>query len=141
MLFAQPQGLFPGVGHQWSVASDKQRARGELEGGSRRELRTALVELVRQHLAQALGTDSFAWFGAARGDLQACWTLVLEMRGEYAWLPALPAPELPVPAPLGLVQHQPGTCGDGDREHDERKSYRPRNDEKQDEADDDPGDS
>ncbi len=74
------------------VGVDFERARGELEGGSRRELRTALVELVRQHLAQALGTDSFAWFGAARGDLQACWTLVLEMRGEYAWLPALPAP-------------------------------------------------
>src|SRR2546430_13621186 len=53
-------------------------------------------------------------------------------------LPALPAPELPVPSPLRLVQHQPGPRGDGDREHDERESYRPRNNEKQDEADDDP---
>jgi hypothetical protein len=74
------------------VGVDFERARGDLEGGSRRELRTALVELLRQHLAHALGPDSFAWFGVGRADLQACWSLVTEARADCAWLPALPAP-------------------------------------------------
>ena len=56
-------------------------------------------------------------------------------------LAALPAAELAIPAPLGLIEHQPGSGGDGDREHDERESYLPRNHEKQDEAEDDPGNS
>jgi len=74
------------------VGVDFERARGELEGGSRRELRNALVELLRQHLVQALGPDSFAWFGASRAELQACWTLLTEARLDSPWLPALPAP-------------------------------------------------
>jgi len=74
------------------VGVDFDRARGDLEGSSRRELRAALVELLRAHLAQALGPDSFAWFGAPRAELQACWSLVTEARAECAWLPALPAP-------------------------------------------------
>ncbi len=85
------------------VGVDFERARGELEGGSRRDLRTALVELLRQHLSQALGPDSCAWFGAPRAELQACWMLVLEARAECAWLPALPAPGEPACAVAARV--------------------------------------
>jgi len=74
------------------VGVDFEVARLDLEGGARRELRTALLEIVRQHLAHATGCDSFAWCGAPRVELQACWTLVTETRAELSWMPALPAP-------------------------------------------------
>jgi D-amino peptidase len=61
--------------------------------------------------------------------------------------PALPA-QLPLPAadllqapPLGLVQHEVSPGGDRDREHDEAERNRPGNDEEQNKADDDPGDT
>jgi DNA-binding NtrC family response regulator len=77
------------------VGIDFERARGDLEGGSRRERRGALLEILRQNLAHALGSASFAWLGAPRAELQGCWSLLLEARAEWGWLPALPGPGEP----------------------------------------------
>ena len=74
------------------VGVDFERARGDLEDNSRRDLRAALTELLRQHLAHACGPETFAWFGTPRTELQSAWTLLTEVRAEFEWLPALPAP-------------------------------------------------
>src|ERR1700749_4002298 len=66
---------------------------------------------------------------------------VTTCRPALAELTPLAAAQLAVPASLRLVEHHPGTRRDGDREHDQRQRDRPRKYEKQDEADDDPGES
>ncbi len=74
------------------VGVDLERARGDLELGSQRQVRSALVELLRAHLAHACGPDSFAWFGPPRADLSSVWSQIEEARAEFPWLPEVPAP-------------------------------------------------
>src|SRR5208337_1079266 len=56
-------------------------------------------------------------------------------------LAALPTAELAIPAPLGIIEHQPGSGGNGDRQHDECEADLPWKHEQQDEAEDNPGNS
>ena len=74
------------------VGLDLERARGEFEGGVRRQLRQSLVALLQAHLAQAVGPDSFAWFGVPERELAAAWSQIEEARAEHSWMPAVPSP-------------------------------------------------
>src|ERR1035438_9768969 len=53
----------------------------------------------------------------------------------------LPAADFLQPSPLRRIEHHVRPDGDGDREHDEREPDLPRKDEKQNKAEDDPGDA
>jgi hypothetical protein len=75
-----------------SVRVSLERARQELELDTHRRIGAALSALLRHHLTEALGPDSFCSFGPPGLRPRTAWSQLEEVREERPGLPGVPEP-------------------------------------------------